>query len=917
MSAITLGAGSVSNNSIIEDDAASYTVGGAFNFIDAGLGATGTAGDFHNLAAIGGNGTNLGTLTASLLPDALGGGDNLGSVSWSYTVNDSALQYLADGQILSEVFQVTILDSEGNSLIVPITVTITGTNDGPVFTASEAAPVETLVEDTLGTLSTFGTLTFNDVDILDTHSISNVSVAASGTTSAALTDAVLKAMLSTPVTSTTTATGGALNWSFSAANSAFDYLDAGETLTLAYTVTLSDGHGGEATKVITVNVQGTNDVATVTVANISTTEANSTTVVNDTIANHVTITDVDASDAANPTKYVASSGSVVLTSDGGPVSQPAPPMSFDTDTGAFDYDRTDYSYLAAGQSVVYTFTFDVKSGNDAPQTKSLTLTITGQNDAPVIDVSPPSVVGVTEPVSGMTTLSNAGGFDVSDVDVSNALTIGEGTPAVVWSTGGAVPAGVVAALTAAGAFTISDSDGSTTDNQASVEWILNSTADFNFLAVGETLTVTYPVTITDGTATVTRNVVVTITGTNDDPVATVDTGAATEGVTATVAAAAGVLFNDIDVDTTDVLVVSEINGLAGDVGSGVNGTNGGTFTVTANGGYTFVPGPTFENLRINATRTTSIDYTVSDGHGGFSIQTLTVTVTGTNDAPVVSGAVTGLATEDGATVTLNALANASDIDATDTLSVTGVPGTLPAGVTYDAGTHEFTLDPGNAAYQHLANGATQVVTVNYGVFDGTATTPHSVSFTITGTNDAPVVSGAVTGNATEAGTSVTLNALLNASDVDDATTLTVTSVPGVLPAGVTYDAATHSFTLDPTNAAYQSLSVGVTQLVTVAYSVSDGLASTPASVSFTVTGTNDAPVVTAGGVISGNVADPLGTGSAVAIPVTGTFAFTDVDADANNVETPTVTTSLASTVLAGATPAQTAALALLGQNSAP
>ena len=267
MSAITLGAGSVSNNSIIEDVAASYTVGGSVDFIKyAGLGATGTAGDFHNLAAIGGNGTNLGTLTAALSPMPSAAAAIGGSVSWSYAVNDGALQYLADGQILSEVFQVTILDSEGNSLVVPVTVTITGTNDGPVFTALEPAPVETLVEDTLGTLSTFGTLTFNDVDILDTHSISNVSVVASGAISAAPTNAVLKAMFWTPVISTTTATGGDLNWSFSAVNSTFDYLDAGETLTLTYTVTLNDGHGGEATKTITVNVQGTNDVAAIAVS---------------------------------------------------------------------------------------------------------------------------------------------------------------------------------------------------------------------------------------------------------------------------------------------------------------------------------------------------------------------------------------------------------------------------------------------------------------------------------------------------------------------------------------------------------------------------------------------------------------------------------------------------------------------------
>ena len=98
--------------------------------------------------------------------------------------------------------------------------------------------------------------------------------------------------------------------------------------------------------------------------------------------------------------------------------------------------------------------------------------------------------------------------------------------------------------------------------------------------------------------------------------------------------------------------------------------------------------------------------------------------------------VTGNATEDGLAVTLDALANASDPDAGTSLSVVNVPATLPAGVTYNPTTHAFALDPSNAAYQHLAAGATQVVTVSYGVSDGTATTGASVSWTVTGTNDA-------------------------------------------------------------------------------------------------------------------------------------------------------------------------------------
>ncbi len=129
--------------------------------------------------------------------------------------------------------------------------------------------------------------------------------------------------------------------------------------------------------------------------------------------------------------------------------------------------------------------------------------------------------------------------------------------------------------------------------------------------------------------------------------------------------------------------------------------------------------------------------------------TLTINVAAVNDAPVVGGAVTGTATEDGASVTLDALAKASDVDAGTTLSVTGLPGTLPAGVIYDPTTHSFTLDPSNAAYQSLAAGHMTTVTVNYSVSDGTVTTPASVSWTVTGTNDAAVIGAPTVSAVTE------------------------------------------------------------------------------------------------------------------------------------------------------------------------
>lgn len=135
----------------------------------------------------------------------------------------------------------------------------------------------------------------------------------------------------------------------------------------------------------------------------------------------------------------------------------------------------------------------------------------------------------------------------------------------------------------------------------------------------------------------------------------------------------------------------------------VSSAYGGLFLNTTTGAYRFVPNDSAINA-LTAAASANFTITVSDGTSTVS-KGFTVTFNGANDTPVVSGAATGTANEDGAPSTLNALAHASDVDAGQTLSVVNVPATLPAGVSYDAVTHSFTLDPANAAYQHLAVGA--------------------------------------------------------------------------------------------------------------------------------------------------------------------------------------------------------------------
>jgi len=62
---------------------------------------------------------------------------------------------------------------------------------------------------------------------------------------------------------------------------------------------------------------------------------------------------------------------------------------------------------------------------------------------------------------------------------------------------------------------------------------------------------------------------------------------------------------------------------------------GGLFTINPEGTYTFDSNGEFEGLDVGETATTTITYQVSDGEGGFDTATVTITVMGENDAPVI------------------------------------------------------------------------------------------------------------------------------------------------------------------------------------------------------------------------------------------------------------------------------------------
>lgn len=546
--------------------------------------------------------------------------------------------------------------------------------------------------------------------------------------------------------------------------------------------------------------------------------------------NHAPVAQADSGAVQEDSALTATGNVLANDSDpDGTVLRVAAPGTYDGQYGqlVFDADGS-YTYtlangsvqqLGAGETVHDSFTYRATDG--ALETAAvLDIVITGSNDAPV--------------VSGIVTAALLeDGAPVTLDALATASDVDRGAVLAVVNVPADLPAGVSYDV-AAHAFALDPSH-----------------AAYQALAAGETTVVIVNYGVSDGTATTPASIAFTVTGTNDAPVVHgVVTGAANEdGAAISVSA----LAQATDVDHGTVLSVIDV---PASLPAGV------TYDAAAQAFVLDPAAAVYQSLAAGETMVVTVDYGVSDGLA-TTPATISFTITGTNDAPTVSGAVTGTAREDGAIVTLQALANAADLDHGAVLQVVDLPA-LPAGVSFDAATQAFALNPADAAYQALAAGETVVVTVNYGVSDGMATTAASVSFTLTGTNDAPVVSGAVTGAAVEDGAAITLNALANAADADHGAVLSVLQVPAELPPGITYNAAAGTFTLDPAHAAYQGLQEGESTTVTISYRVSDGTNSTAASVSWTIAGAYDAPTSTAP-VVSGPVTGSTGENGAAVV----------------------------------------------------
>ncbi|ODR89607.1 hypothetical protein A8M32_20075 [Sinorhizobium alkalisoli] len=394
--------------------------------------------------------------------------------------------------------------------------------------------------------------------------------------------------------------------------------------------------------------------------------------------------------------------------------------------------------LAEGETRTESFVVTVTDDKGATDTQTVTITVNGTNDAPVIGESSVTTGSVTETglaaddetaVTGPTTAT--GTMASSDVDAGATAT---------WS-GNASGSYGSFAITTGGVWTYT---------------LDNGLADS--LAEGETRTESFVVTVTDDKgATATETVTITVNGTNDAPVigeSSVTTGSVTE---------TGLAADDETAVTgpttaTGTMVSSDVDAGATATWSGNASGSYGSFAITTGGVWTYtLDNGLADSLAEGETRTESFVVTVTDDKGATATETVTITVNGTNDAPVIEATASGAVTEDvnvvGGNLSTTGTIAISDVDASDTLSVTSTPHGQPiwnggalTQAQIDGLTAGFTATESgwnyqvpNALVQFLDAGETITLSFDVTVTDDKgATDTQTVTVTINGTNDAPV-----------------------------------------------------------------------------------------------------------------------------------------------------------------------------------
>ncbi|WP_418449477.1 VCBS domain-containing protein [Bilophila wadsworthia] len=546
--------------------------------------------------------TKYGTVTLTF--------DKDGNCTYTYTTDGAKLpDHLTEGKTLPDSFIIYVRDEHGKEVEQEITVTINGTNHGPEVVPGEH--VLNVVEDV--TVSQEGNL--NDI-IKDDEGLNNLHFSING--KGTVVEGEYGTLHIDPAT-------GKYIYTLNNADPEVQGLDAKSSIKETFTITVTDKHGETTTVDVTVNVKGTDDTPELTLGKVLSVREGDADAVGDTAVGF----DKDIADQGHLT-YSFGKGA-----DGNPLTEITNEygtFTIDPKTGAYTFtlDNTSETVLkmAAGRLYETSINVTVTDTSGLSDTKELVVNIEGTNTAPVITSGEHGVI-IANPaplvedggVSKVTGQVTAREYDEGDHVVAFKFVNDKGE--------------LVDSLTGKYGTISIDKDG-------------NYTYTFNngqaqHLGAGEMAAEHFNVVAVDtyGAQTTTpSDLQIQIQGTNDAPVITSPTPVLnlTELASGQAEITGTITFNDADKKAdgtfydTHTFSVRPAGAAEAENGAAAEGKYG-TLTIDEHGNYKYTL--TSDALGEGDKYTETFTATVDDGNGGKATQTITVNLTGTNDAPVI------------------------------------------------------------------------------------------------------------------------------------------------------------------------------------------------------------------------------------------------------------------------------------------
>ncbi|RLB78527.1 MAG: hypothetical protein DRH06_01430, partial [Deltaproteobacteria bacterium] len=269
------------------------------------------------------------------------------------------------------------------------------------------------------------------------------------------------------------------------------------------------------------------------------------------------------------------------------------------------------------ETVTAVFTITVDDANGGTDTQDVTINITGSNDAPSLTVD--TTGGVTEDAT-TPNLTDSGTLSFTDADTTDTHSVSTSYNSdAVWSDG-VLSAAQITAI----------SSGFSADSDSWDYSVAN--ADLQFLDAGETIILSFDVTVSDDSGAAndsdTQTVTLTLTGTNDAPVFdSTPISAAAEDATYSYT----ITTSDIDIEAVTITATTLPSWL----------------TLTDNGNGT----ATLSGMPLNAdVGPHAVILNVSDGSLS-SDQNFTIVVVNTNDAPEGTVTINNMSPTEGDTLT--------------------------------------------------------------------------------------------------------------------------------------------------------------------------------------------------------------------------------------------------------------------------